>query len=672
MQNLTFLVLGLGNGAILAAFGLSLAVFYRSSGVVNFGTGAIGMYGAYTFNGLRTSGDLFNPIFGLPPEVHLGGPMPVWAALLITLAISVVLGLLCYVLIFRPLRHARAVAKAVASVGILLVLEGVVSLRLGTNPVGVTALFPSGTLQFGDLTIPTDRLWAAGLALILLAVAVTIYNFTRFGKVTKAVVESEKGSVIVGVSPERVALANWGLGSGIAGVAGALVSPLVSLTPSGFTLLVVPALAVALLGRFSSLVVITISGLVLGMLQSDLSLQSTNAWYPTWLGNGVQDLLPLVAVLIVLIVRGTSLPARGLLLVQDLPVTRRPRHVGWSAAIPFVLGLVALFALQGSYRAALTTSLVLAILALSFVVVTGYVGQISFAQYSLAGLSALLLARMTTDWGIPFPFAPILSALAAGVVGTLVGLPALRVRGVNLAVVTIATAIAIQSVYFENNALNGGTSGAKVTGPSLFGLDLRIGSGDGYPRIQFGILCLVVLTLTGIGVANLRRSRLGAQMLAVRADERSAAANGINVARVKLLGFAVGSCIAGLGGAMLGYQQTAISGDSFDVLTSIMLFGVCYIAGITTVAGAVVAGIVGSNGLVFVITDRLISFGDYYLLVTGLMLIFAVIRHPEGIGGAAQEPLKRLARAVFRRRAPETREPAGSELVATEPEQVGR
>jgi ABC-type branched-subunit amino acid transport system permease subunit len=281
---------------------------------------------------------------------------------------------------------------------------------------------------------------------------------------------------------------------------------------------------------------------------------------------------------------------------------------------------------------------------------------------------------MTTDWGIPFPFAPILSALAAGVVGTLVGLPALRVRGVNLAVVTIAAAIAIQSVYFENNALNGGTSGAKVSGPSLFGLDLRIGSGDGYPRIQFGILCLVVLTLTGIGVANLRRSRLGAQMLAVRADERSAAANGINVARVKLLGFAVGSCVAGLGGAMLGYQQTAISGDSFDVLTSIMLFGVCYIAGITTVAGAIVAGIVGSNGLVFVFTDRLISFGNYYLLVTGLMLIFAVIRHPEGIGGAAQEPLKRLARAVFRRRAPapETPELAGSELVVTEPEQVRR
>jgi branched-subunit amino acid ABC-type transport system permease component len=120
-ENLTFLLLGLGPGAILATFGLSLAVFYRSSGVVNFATGAIGMYAAYTYNGLRSTGSLFNPIFGLPTMVKLSGPMPAWVALVITGVIGAVLGLLCYVLVFRPLRHARALAKAVASVGVLLV-----------------------------------------------------------------------------------------------------------------------------------------------------------------------------------------------------------------------------------------------------------------------------------------------------------------------------------------------------------------------------------------------------------------------------------------------------------------------------------------------------------------------------------------------------------------------
>jgi branched-subunit amino acid ABC-type transport system permease component len=657
-QNLTFLILGLGNGAILAAFGLSLAVFYRSSGVVNFATGAIGMYAAYTFNGLRAEGKLFNPIFGLPSEVRVSrGPMPVALALVITAVVSVLLGLLCYAVVFRPLRHARALAKAVASVGVLLVLEGVVALRLGTSPVGVKALFPSNTIEMGGLRIPTDRLWAAGLAVVLLIVCLLIYNFTRFGIVTRAVVESEKGSVIVGVSPERIALANWGLGAAVAGIAGALVSPLVPLTPSGFTLLVVPALAVALVGRFSAMTTIVVAGLVLGAVQSDLGFQTVKSWYPDWLGNGAQDLVPLAIVLLVLVLRGSPLPSRGMLTLENLPRARQPRHVGITAVITFVVGIAGLVLLHGSYRAALTTSLVLAMIALSYVVVTGYVGQISFAQYSLAGASALLLARISTQWGVPFPFAPLLSACAACILGVVIGLPALRVRGVNLAVVTIAAVSAIFSVYFVNNALNGGTSGATVSGPYLFGLDLRIGSGHGYPRIEFGILCLIVLTLMGLGVANLRRSRLGAQMLAVRANERSAAASGISVWRVKLIGFAISAWIAGLGGAMLGYQQTTVSGDSFDTLTVILFFGVCYISGITTIAGAVIAGLVGANGLVYVLIDRQVSLGDYYLLVTGLMLVIAIIRDPEGIGGATQERLMHLGERIKRWRQSNEPEP---------------
>jgi branched-subunit amino acid ABC-type transport system permease component len=644
VENATFLILGLGNGAILAAFGLSLAVFYRSSGVVNLATGAIGMYGAYTFNDLRISGQLFDPIFGLPALVSVGGPVPVWLALLITIVICAVLGLLSYVVVFRWLRHATALAKLVASVGLLLVIEGVVALRLGTNPSGVPPLFPSTTFMLGGLRIPVDRLWEAGFAIGLLVLAIVIYNFTRFGLITRAVVESEKGSVIVGVSTERVALMNWGLASAIAGLAGALVSPLIPLTPSGFTLLVVPALAVALIGRFNALTPIVLAGLVLGALQSDIGYLASQSWYPQWLGIGAQDLLPLLVVIVVLFLRGSPLPGRGQLMLQSLPATSPPRQVTRTTVISFVIAALGLFLLQGGYRAALTTSMVLAIIALSFVVVTGYVGQISFAQYSLAGASALFLSRLTTEWGVPFPIAPIVAALFATVIGVAVGIPALRVRGVNLAIVTIAAGVAISSVYFENNTLDGGASGASVSGPSLFGLNLQIGSGGSYPRVQFGLLTLVVLTIVAVGVANLRRSRLGAKMLAVRANERGAAANGINVAQVKLIGFALGSFIAGLGGAFLAYQQTTVTGDSFDALTSILLFATCYIAGITTVAGALVAGFIGSNGLLYVIINNQVSFGNYYLLVTGLLLVFAVIRHPEGIAGVAQEGIKGLIR----------------------------
>ena len=340
-ENLTFLVLGLGPGAILAAFGLSLAVFYRSSGVVNFATGAIGMYAAYTYNGLRSAGSLFNPIFGLPALVKLSGPMPAWLALLITAVISGVLGLLCY-----ADRLPAAAARPGAGQGRGLGRRAACARGRGRpaarhRPGQRRADLPQRRARLlGGLHVPDNGLWAAGLAVVLLLVAMAIYNFTRFGVVTRAVVESEKGSVIVGVSPERVALANWGLGALIAGLAGAFISPLVAVTPSGFTLLVVPALAVALVGGFSNLPVIVISGLVLGMLQSNLSYQAAQSWYPPWLGTGAQDLLPLIVVLVVLLVRGSALPTRGMLTVQDLPQARQPHHVGIKAAIWFAVGLV--------------------------------------------------------------------------------------------------------------------------------------------------------------------------------------------------------------------------------------------------------------------------------------------------------------------------------------------
>jgi ABC-type branched-subunit amino acid transport system permease subunit len=115
-------------------------------------------------------------------------------------------------------------------------------------------------------------------------------------------------------------------------------------------------------------------------------------------------------------------------------------------------------------------------------------------------------------------------------------------------VLTLAMAVTLEAFWFRNTDFNGGAVGAPVENPTMFGLDFGIGNGDAYPRITFGILCLVVAVLVGLGVAFLRRSRLGASMLAVRANERSAAASGIAVNRVKIIAFAIGSFIAGLGG----------------------------------------------------------------------------------------------------------------------------
>jgi ABC-type branched-subunit amino acid transport system permease subunit len=233
------------------------------------------------------------------------------------------------------------------------------------------------------------------------------------------------------------------------------------------------------------------------------------------------------------------------------------------------------------------------------------------------------------------------------ILGVLIGLPAVRVRGVQLGMLTLAAAFATDALYFGNLALNGGSSVAAVTGPRLFGVNLGIGSGASYPRAVFGLFVLVSLVLACLVVVALRRSRLGHDMLAVRANERAAAAAGINVARTKLIAFAIGAALAGLGGALMAYQSGQVSSDSFTTLTGIMFFVIAYLASPTSVSGALVAGLIGPVGLVATFVSQEINLGTYYALVTAFLLVFAAVRHPEGIAGSLQSVFEnRRARAM--------------------------
>src|SRR5262249_52965260 len=155
-------------------------------------------------------------------------------------------------------------------------------------------------------------------------------------------------------------------------------------------------------------------------------------------------------------------------------------------------------------------------------------GQVSLAQLTLAGVAAFLLSPIAGDWGVPFPLAPVLAALGATVIGVVIGLTALRIRGLPVAIVTLSLAVAVQALWFQHVDLVG-SSGKAIASPSLFGVDLGPGSGAAYPRPQFCLMVLGILVLTALAVAALRRSRLGGAMLAVRANERSAAASGVNV-----------------------------------------------------------------------------------------------------------------------------------------------
>jgi sulfate-transporting ATPase len=639
IDQLASLLLGLGNGAVYAAIAVALVVTYRSSGVINFATGAVALYVAYTYAYLRR-GELLILLPGLPSSIDLGGPLGFWPAVAISLVVAASVGALLYLLVFRPLRESSELARAVASLGVLVIIQATMAIRLGTVAVGVRPIFPTQRWELGPVLVLADRAYLAVTIVVLTAALAAAFRFTRFGLATRAVAETQKGAYLSGVSPDRVALFNWMISAVVAGVAGILIAPISPLTPITYTLFVVPALAAAVVGRFQYLLPAMGAGLAIGMLQSEAtSLAQDHTWIPS---TGAAELIPLLVVLVALLFFRRGLPRRGEIVRHSLGLAPRPRSFLLPTVVGSLVGLAALLVTSGTWRAAVIATFIAAVLGLSLVVVTGYAGQVSLAQLALAGTAAFTLSYLTQSWSLPFPFSPLLASLVAAAVGVVIGLPALRVRGLMLGVVTLAFAYAIEAVWFRNTQIVG-TRGGEVDDPSIFGIDLGVGAGREFPRLEFGLLCLVTLVAVAYGVARLRASRFGSAMLAVRANERSAAGVGVDVVRVKVLSFGLASFIAGLAGCLLAYRQHTVTFDTFTALAGLGLVSTAYLAGLTSVWGGINAGILAASGVVFLAFDRWVQVGEWFPVITGAALILTLIFHPEGVASINRSLADRLA-----------------------------
>lgn len=632
---LLFALVGLGAGSIFAAVALGVVITHRGTGVINFATGTMAMWGAYVVDELRQAGDLVLPVFFVPHRVHVGA-VAIVPAIAVGVASTALLGLLAHLLVFRPLRNAPNLAKVVASVGVMLVLQGMVVLRFQSTPRAVAPILPSETVSFlGSIAFPRDRLWLAAVTALVAVLVWAWFRFTSMGLATRAAADDEQSVAFAGHSPSLLAGLTWVLSGAVTGLLVILATPMIVLTPLTYTLVIVPALAAALVGRLSSVGVAVAAGLALGSVQSMIQLATTKEWWPDWAAKGFTDLVPLAVIVVTLFVAGKTLPTRGTAAPDELPRVPRPtpgapRMLRTVAAIG--VGVALLVALDGSYRFGLVTSMILAVVFLSFVVLTGLVGQISLAQAAIAGIGGFTLSKLGDGAGIPFPVAPVLAASIAAAIGVVVGIPALRIRGAQLAVVTLAAAVTLERLVFRNPALVG-TDGSLIPDATLFGLDLSSRKGTNIARLPFGFLVLAVLVGASLVVSNLIRSATGRRFLAVRSNERSAAAVGIDVASNKLLAFATASFLAGLGGALIGYSHGQLSAESFSTLVGLSFLAMAYLGGITSVAGALVAGILGPLGIGFVVLDRQLELGDRYLLLSGVALVLTSIFNPEGIVG---------------------------------------
>jgi len=307
------------------------------------------------------------------------------------------------------------------------------------------------------------------------------------------------------------------------------------------------------------------------------------------------------------------------------------------------------------------------VIALSLVVLTGFVGQISLAQGAIAGTAGFALSKYFSDW--PFPLGPIVAALIAALFGLAIAVPALRVRGVNLAVVTLAAAVAIEELVFKNPKLAGSTGALAVPPPKIGGKDFGpnnvklkvfgIRATDVVPpNVWFGVLCLIFVVLLALLVVNVRRSGTGRRFLTVRGNERAAAAAGVSVAGTKMLAFGLSAFIAGLGGVLSGYRFGSVTPLYFGALNSLLFLAFAYLGGISSVMGAILAGTLAPNGVTFTAFEKWFSLDPNYVpLIGGVGLIFNAIKNPEGLAGAFSLAAAQIRHVLGRRSAKSPPEP---------------
>jgi sulfate-transporting ATPase len=361
-----------------------------------------------------------------------------------------------------------------------------------------------------------------------------------------------------------------------------------------------------------------VAGLAIGIFESLLIGYN----WPAYLVN----VIPFAVIIIALMLGGTSIPGRSLL-TAELPKLGDGRLRPIWAAIAFALAVGTIFWSTTSWSLAMIASAVAGIIGLSFVVATGYAGQITFLPFAIAGVAALAGAQLASAWHFPFLANLVLSLIVGGVAGGASGLPAFRVRGIELAVTTLCVALAIETSVFTIPALTNDNQGVLVPSPELFGLDINTTT----EVSRYAVTSLVIFTVACLAVLNLRRSRSGRRLVSVRGNERGALSLGISVFGAKVAAFAFSGALAGAAGIIMLYLYPTFStATNFSSLLSMTALAFVIVGGIGMVSGSMFAAVLGAGGVGVYWLRNYSSVDSWLMVIAGVFVIYVMLTHPDG------------------------------------------
>ena len=631
-QSLAF---GLVTGLTYAAFAAGFVLIYRSTGVLNFAHGEVGAFGVALFVLLLAQ-------YGLNW----------WLSFVLALAACAAIGMAIELIVIRRLFTSPRLVVLIATIGV-----GQIVLFAKFNLPNVVAPGPISP-PFKAVWTPTDHIRLQARELIVLAVIPVLIAAlswfiarTRFGLAVRASASNPDTARVYGTSPRRTSTIVWTISGAFAAATAIFLAPLqgINSAQAGTAAIAEPlllrVLVVSLLARMRSLPGTLAGGVAVGVAEALIRSNVDSA------NRSVVDVYLFVAVLVVvlLVVRSTGLQESWSLAPRVRAIPSRLESLWWVRRLN-AMGFVALFGffvllgLTLSTNSSLftwTSILLFAMVVLSMTVLTGWAGQLSLGQFAFVGLGGLTVLGLTQGNDIPVPLdlfdlslelpwaLAMVAATAVGVVtAVIVGLPALRVRGLFLAVTTLAFAVASASWLFQQDFFTGGTSFPRPADPPV--LDLGpIHVDFAASRRNYYFLCLVSLAVVAAVVARLRRTGIGRSWIAVRDNEEMAAASTVSPTRMKLAAFGVAGGIAAYSGGLLVTLVPSLQPDSlFRASESIVVVATAIIGGLGSVAGPIL-GALWIRGIPQIIPEELDDL--VRLLTSSIGLLVLLMYFPGGL-----------------------------------------
>ena len=627
--------LGIVTGLTYAAFAAGFVLIYRSTGVLNFAHGEVGAFGVALF-------------------VLLLAKYSVnwWLSFLLALVACAAIGMAIELIVIRRLFNSPRLVVLIATIGVgQIVLFAKFRLPSVAAPGPISPPFKATWTPTDHIRLQARELVVLVVVPLLIAVLAWFIARTRFGLAVRASASNADTARVYGTSPRRTSTIVWSISGAFAAATAIFLAPLQGInsaqagTAAIAESLLLRVLVVSLLARMRSLPGTLIGGVAVGVAEQVIRTNVDSA------NRSVVDVYLFVAVLVVvlLVVRSTGEQESWSLAPRIKAVPSRLESVWWVRrlnAIGFValFGFFVLLGLTLSSASSLftwTSIMLFAMVVLSMTVLTGWAGQLSLGQYALVGLGGLTVLGLTQGNDIPIPFNlfnvairlpwawAMVVATAVGVVTAMVvGLPALRVRGLFLAVTTLAFAVASATWLFNQSFFTGGTSYPRPAEKPVFDLG-PIHIDFGASRKNYYFLCLVSLAVVAAVVARLRRTGIGRSWIAVRDNEEMAAASTVSPTRMKLVAFGVAGGIAAYSGGLLVTLVPSLQPVSlFRAGESIVVVATAIIGGLGSVAGPIL-GALWVRGIPQAIPEELDDL--VRLLTSSIGLLVLLMYFPGGL-----------------------------------------